>query len=108
MVMQLYEKQDVYFRYYQKLQILAANIGGVANAILMISNFVVNFISSQLLIVDLANKLIKFDDERLPSKCQNTNTLNNLKQSEVKIYVFEKHGKVNNINTPGKSNVKLK
>jgi hypothetical protein len=62
-------KVDSYNRSYQKLQTVMANIGGILKFITFISTFIVKYVSSQMLAVDLSNNFV-CDEEKL----QKTNT----------------------------------
>jgi hypothetical protein len=55
---------EKYKRTYPKLQSVIANVGGIIKFIMTLSNFIANYITSQMLDVELSNYFISNDDNK--------------------------------------------
>jgi hypothetical protein len=61
---QVSDKTDVYNRSYIKLQNLLANIGGVANGIIIVANIIMSFLTTRLNSVGLIEHLFNLEEKR--------------------------------------------
>jgi hypothetical protein len=84
-LVKLFDKQEIFHRYYPKLQVLAANIGGIMKFIVTIGSVLVNHISSQYYLFDLLDKFMHIhdDDEIKISKVNSYNNFENVMKSQT-------------------------
>jgi hypothetical protein len=91
-------KLDYYKRNYPKLQSVVANIGGVIKFIMTISNFLSQYISSQMLEVELCNEFIS---ENNKEEYKNTNIIQMTSNNNL-FYPLSTINPISNTNFPAK------
>lgn len=106
----VFYKQKVikhYIRIYQKLQTLAANIGGMLKIYSVFISFFIQFYNKMNLIYNLSKILMKIKQYRAGSSKENSKIIN-LKDNSHEILKIEKKIKMNNLIKEGEKNKKKK
>jgi hypothetical protein len=105
----LSKNADQHIRSYTKFQSLVANIGGIINFIYMISKFIVNYLTSKLLLLDYLNNRVT-DCKREEDNRQDSPSITNIKLANVNntllqpnryIIIYFKLSLVESPNKPG-------